>query len=145
MINTDKLRKRINDKIAENEAKAGERVDEWDAYLGENRDEWVNAWGESWEAAARNILEKVKDRQVIVEADIPAHRYNRKQDRFYSTPYRFTDGRDKPRAAKVPTEVTQLLDAIDLLGEIEISHTALAKMGCSHQVMTAVSRYLAGR
>lgn len=145
MINTDKLRKRINDKIAENEAKAGERVDEWAAYVAEHKTEWSKVWGDSWLTASQQIQKKIKNGEVIVEGDIPPYGNHRKQDRFYSEPYRFTDGRDKPREAQVPTEVTQLLDAIDLLGEIEISHTALAKMGCSHQVMTAVSRYLAGR
>jgi len=145
MINVQKLRDKINAKIEEDQQKAGERVDEWDAYLGEHRDEWVNTWGENWDTAARLILAKIKDRQVITEKDLPPWGSMRKQDRCYSEPYRFADGRDKPRAAVVPTEITQLLDALELLDEAEISHTALAKVGVTSTVMGTASRYLAGR
>lgn len=145
MIDVKKLREKIAARNAEVEARSSKYADEWDAYLGEHREQWVAARGEQWYVSARLILKKINNREVITEKDVPPHRYGGDQDRFYSAPYRFADGRDKPRKAQVPHEVTQLLDALDLIGEDEISHTALGKMGCNNQVMTAVSRYLAGR
>lgn len=143
MINLAKLRAKIEKHIADAEAAHQQRVDEWDAYLAQHKAEWNQEWGEVWLKAADEIAEVIRAGEVITTKELPRRPGGYNNPACYEEPYQDDKSRRKPdRTYKPPTELVQVLDALDLLDAPEVSHTALAKVGINGSVMSAVSRYL---
>jgi hypothetical protein len=142
VINVSKLRTRVEEKIAADKLQHEKQLESWNAFLVEHKAEWNEKWGKAWLAACVTISRVVSDGGVVTRNMLPQHGYS---ESTYGVPYEDGKGNRKP-APKflVPQEVQQLLDGLDLLGEDEISLTALGKAGVGTSVMTTVSRYLSG-
>lgn len=135
MINVQKLRAKIEKHIADAEATHQQRVDDWDAYIKRDQTKWLEKHGRAWLKAIEGVAKAVKDGQVVTSSMLP--------DSRWSEPYQDEMSRRRPdREYWAPTELVQVLDALDLLDATEVSHTALAKVGINASVMSAVSRYL---
>lgn len=141
MINVAKLRAKIEKHIADAEAAHQQLVDYWDAYTVRHKAEWNEKFGDAWLKVVGEIEQVITAGEVIVLRDLP--RRSGGNLAVWEAPYQDDKGRRRPdRTYKPPTELVQVLNALDLLDETEISHTALSKVGINASVMSAVSRYL---
>jgi hypothetical protein len=141
VINVAKLREKIEKHIADAQSAHQQRLDEWDAYIQRHKTEWNEQFGDLWIKTADDIPQVIRAGEVIVLRDLPQRPGGNLA--VWEMPYQDDKGRRRPdRAYTPPNELVQVLNALDLLDETEISHTALAKVGINGSVMSAVSRYL---
>jgi hypothetical protein len=150
MINVAKFRAKIEEHIAAEKAAHAGRLKEWDAYLVRHKAEWIDEHGAGWLDTAKQITKKIKAGEVIRNDDVRSynnvHNNRHSSSRTWSAPYQDDQGRGRPDSVyRIPTEVCQVLDALELIDEPEISHTALVRVGVNTKVMAAVSRYLTRR
>jgi hypothetical protein len=142
MINVQKLRDKINARIGEERADFIQRTAEWADFIAWHQAEWVRAHKDEWTTATDRIDRALGHNRVVTSDMLP-----RASEKFWTEPWSDKLGQRKPPSGdyRPPSEVTQLLDALDLINEPEISHTALSKVGITSTVMGAASRWLAGR
>lgn len=141
MIDTARMRSKIEAYIASEKANHEQGLADWDAFIIRSKAEWVEKWGAEWQAAAERITERVRNGDVVTGDELPKERYS--STATWSTPYQDDKGMRRPDATfRPPSELIRMLDAIELLDEPLVSHTALAKVGINPSVMGNVSRYL---
>lgn len=136
MINIAKLKAKIEARIAEMRAEHETRLAEWEEHVQEDKREWLSKYKPTWEKAADAISTAVCNYEVVTRDMYPGS--------CWSEPYSDKLGRGKPdKTFRPPTELVQVLNALEMFDEPEISHTALRQVGIMPADMNAVSKCLA--
>lgn len=142
MINVEKLRSKIEEKIALDRAEHEKQLFAWNRFLGDHKAAWNEKWGKAWLESTIEISRTITDGGVVTQDMLPGRHSG---EWTYSVPFDDAEGNRRPASRfVVPMEFRQVLDALDLLDEKEVSHTALARVGINQTVMVRVSRYLSG-
>lgn len=137
MINVAKLKAKIEARIEELESEHQGRLTDWDEAVRESKQRWRDMYARQWSDAAVDISRSVIQNDGVVTSFMyPGN--------TWSEPYRDKLGRSKPeKIFRPPTELVQVLNALDMLDESEISHTALKFIGIMPADMAAVGKLLA--
>lgn len=146
MINTAAFRAKIEKHIADSENNHAQRLADWDAFVAKDKTRWVAQYGGPWSVALRVMAKKLKDGEPITDNMVPRSITRYRELEVWSEPSTDDKGRSRPeKVYRVPGQFTQLLDALELLNEPEVSPTSLSRVGITGALMAQVSSMLARR